>query len=163
MKISKPRGTRDFLPEETTRRRHVENIMRQVVNNWGYHEIITPTFEKLDLFTLKSGEGVVGELYNFMDKGNREMTLRPELTAPVMRMYVNGLQANPRPLKLFYFENCFRYERPQKGRYREFWQFGVEVIGSKLTDADAEIIALASEMIRAVGIQGDLHVGHLGI
>ncbi len=163
MKISKPRGTRDFLPEETARRRHVEGIMRRVVDNWGYHEIITPTFEKLDLFTLKSGEGVVGELYNFKDKGDREMTLRPELTAPVMRMYVNELQATPRPLKLFYFENCFRYERPQKGRFREFWQFGVEVIGSKLTDADAEVIALASEMVMAAGIRGDLHVGHLGI
>ncbi|MEA1985325.1 MAG: histidine--tRNA ligase [Euryarchaeota archaeon] len=163
MKISKPRGTRDFLPEETARRRHVEGIMRHVVNNWGYHEIITPTFEKLDLFTLKSGEGIVGELYYFKDKGDREMTLRPELTAPVMRMYVNELQATPRPLKLFYFENCFRYERPQKGRFREFWQFGVEVIGSKQTDADAEVIALASEMVMAAGIQGDLHVGHLGI
>lgn len=163
MKVSKPRGTRDFLPEETARRRNVENIMRQVVKKWGYKEIITPTFEHLELFTLKSGEGVVGELYNFNDKGNREMTLRPELTAPVMRMYVNEMQAMSRPLKLFYFENCFRYERPQKGRFREFWQFGVEVIGSKRADADAEIIALATNMIESAGIKGDLHVGHLGI
>ncbi|MBN2110368.1 MAG: histidine--tRNA ligase [Methanosarcinaceae archaeon] len=163
MKISRPRGTRDFLPEDTRRRRNVENILRKVVKNWGFSEIITPTFETLELFTLKSGEGIVGELYNFTDKGDREMTLRPELTAPVMRMYVNEMQANQRPLKLFYFENCFRYERPQKGRFREFWQFGVELIGSNRPDADAEVIALASEMLKAAGIKGSLHVNHLGV
>ena len=163
MKINRPRGTRDFLPEVTTHRRHVENKMREVVKNWGYNEIITPTFESLDLFTLKSGDGIIGELYNFTDKGDREMTLRPELTAPVMRMYVNEMQATQKPLKLFYFENCFRYERPQKGRFREFWQFGVEVIGSSRSDADAEVIALATNMLDSAGIKGNLHVGHLGI
>jgi histidyl-tRNA synthetase len=163
MKITKPRGTRDFLPEDTRKRRYVEGILRQVVKNWGFSEIITPTFENLELFTLKSGEGVIGELYNFTDKGDREMTLRPELTAPVMRMYVNEMQAYQQPLKLFYFENCFRYERPQKGRFREFWQFGVELIGSKRMDADAEVIALATEMLKAAGIKGDLNVNNLGV
>ena len=163
MKISRPRGTRDFLPENTRLRRFVENRMRDVVSRWGYHEVITPTFENLELFTLKSGEGVTGEIYNFSDKGDRELALRPELTAPVMRMYVNEMQATPRPLKLFYFENCFRYERPQKGRFREFWQFGVETIGSSRPEADAEVIALAEEIIESVGIKGDLRVGHLGI
>ncbi len=163
MKINKPRGTRDFLPEDTKRRRYVENILRQVVKNWGFNEIITPTFENLDLFTLKSGEGIVGELYNFTDKGGREMSLRPELTAPVMRMYVNEMQAYQQPTKLFYFENCFRYERPQKGRFREFWQFGVELIGSSKADADAEVIALATEMLKSVGIKGKLHVNNLGV
>jgi histidyl-tRNA synthetase len=163
MKITKPRGTRDFLPEETRKRRYVEGILRQVVRNWGFSEIITPTFENLELFTLKSGEGVIGELYNFTDKGDREMTLRPELTAPVMRMYVNEMQAQQQPLKLFYFENCFRYERPQKGRFREFWQFGVELIGSRRMDADAEVIALATEMLKSVGIKGDLNVNNLGV
>jgi histidyl-tRNA synthetase len=163
MKITKPRGTRDFLPEDTRKRRYVEGILRQVVRNWGFSEIITPTFENLELFTLKSGEGVIGELYNFTDKGDREMTLRPELTAPVMRMYVNEMQAQQQPLKLFYFENCFRYERPQKGRFREFWQFGVELIGSRRMDADAEVIALATEMLKSVGIKGDLNVNNLGV
>jgi histidyl-tRNA synthetase len=163
MTIQKPRGTRDFLPQDMARRRHLENRLRRVVNRWGYHEVVTPTFENLELFTMKSGEGVVGELYNFTDKGDREMTLRPELTAPVMRMFVNEMQAMPRPLKLFYFENCFRYERPQKGRFREFWQFGVELIGSEGPDADAEVIALATAMLEVAGIKGDLHVGYLGI
>ena len=114
MKVTRPRGTRDFLPEDTARRKYVENIMRNIACNWGYSEIITPTFEHLDLFTLKSGEGIERELYNFMDKGGRAMTLRPELTASVMRLYVNELQSFPKPLNLFYFTNCFRYERPQK-------------------------------------------------
>lgn len=163
MKIQKPRGTRDFLPQDMARRRELENKLRHIVNKWGYQEIVTPTFENLELFTMKSGEGVIGELYNFKDKGNREMTLRPELTAPTMRLYVNEMQNFPHPLKLFYFENCFRYERPQKGRFREFWQFGVELIGSEGADADAEVIALATNMLKVAGVEGHLHIGYLGI
>ncbi|WNY23789.1 Histidine--tRNA ligase [Methanimicrococcus hongohii] len=163
MTISKPRGTRDFLPEEMARRRAVEFKLREVIQKWGYGEVVTPTFEELELFTLKSGQGIIGELYNFTDKGDREMTLRPELTAPVMRAYVNEMQSFSRPIKLFYFENCFRYERPQKGRYREFWQFGAELIGSSKPEADAEVIALAMTMIESVGIKGDLNIGNLSI
>jgi histidyl-tRNA synthetase len=163
MTVNRPRGTRDFLPSETSRRKYVENVMRNVVRNWGYSEVITPTFEHLDLFTLKSGEGVIGELYNFTDKGGRELALRPELTAPVMRFYVNELQSLPKPLKLFYFENCFRYERPQKGRFREFWQFGVELIGSGKPDSDAEVIALAEAMLKAAGIKGKMKIGNLAV
>jgi len=163
MTISKPRGTRDFLPEEMSRRRNVEFKLREVIQKWGYGEVVTPTFEELELFTLKSGQGIIGELYNFTDKGDREMTLRPELTAPVMRAYVNEMQSFSKPVKLFYFENCFRYERPQKGRYREFWQFGAELIGSNKPEADAEVIALAMTMIGAVGITGDLNIGNLSV
>lgn len=163
MTVNRPRGTRDFLPADTARRRYVESIMRNVARNWGYSEIITPTFEHLDLFTLKSGEGIVGELYNFTDKGGRDVTLRPELTAPVMRLYVNELQSFPKPLQLFYFENCFRYERPQKGRFREFWQFGVELIGSGKPDSDAEVIALAEALLKAVGVRGDMKLGNLAV
>jgi histidyl-tRNA synthetase len=163
MTVNRPRGTRDFLPEDTARRKYVENIMRNITCNWGYSEIITPTFEYLDLFTLKSGEGIERELYNFMDKGGRAMTLRPELTAPVMRLYVNELQSFPKPLNLFYFENCFRYERPQKSRFREFWQFGVELIGSEKPDADAEVIALADALLKAVGVSCYMKIGNLAV
>ena len=163
MTVNRPRGTRDFLPEDTARRKYVENIMRNIACNWGYSEIITPTFEYLDLFTLKSGEGIERELYNFMDKGGRAMTLRPELTAPVMRLYVNELQSFPKPLNLFYFENCFRYERPQKSRFREFWQFGVELIGSEKPDADAEVIALAYALLKAVGVSCYMKIGNLAV
>jgi histidyl-tRNA synthetase len=118
---------------------------------------------RIELFTLKSGDGILGEIYNFKDKGDREIALRPELTAPVIRMYVEELQKSPKPLKFFYFDNCFRYERPQKGRFREFFQFGVEIIGSARPESDAEVIALAAEMLKSAGVRGDLHIGHIGI
>ncbi len=163
MEIQRPRGTRDFLPEEMTKRRYAENKMREIAERWGYGEVKTPAFEHIELFTIKSGEAIIGEIYNFRDKGDREIALRPELTAPVVRMYVEALQRSPKPLKFYYFDNCFRYERPQKGRFREFFQFGIEIIGSSRPEADAEVIALAVEMLNSVGIKGDLHVGHLGI
>jgi histidyl-tRNA synthetase len=163
MELQKPRGTRDFLPEEMIRRRYIENKLRQVATRWGYGEIKTPTFEHIELFTLKSGDGILGEIYNFRDKGDREIALRPELTAPVVRMYVEELQRFPKPLKFFYFDNCFRYERPQKGRFREFFQFGVEIIGSARPESDAEVIALAAQMLTSAGVKGDLHIGHIGI
>ncbi|MCK4938477.1 MAG: histidine--tRNA ligase [Methanosarcinales archaeon] len=163
MKIQKPRGTRDFLPDDTQKRRYIETKLRQTAKRWGYNEIKTPTFEHIELFTLKSGEGILGEIYNFKDKGDREMALRPELTAPVLRMYVNELQRAPKPVKLYYFDNCFRYERPQKGRFREFWQFGAEVIGSPRPEAEAEVIAIACRMLEDAGVDGELNVGHLGV
>jgi histidyl-tRNA synthetase len=163
MKIQKPRGTRDFLPEENRKRRYIETKLRQTAKRWGYNEIKTPTFEQIELFTVKSGEGILGEIYNFKDKGDREMALRPELTAPVVRMYVNELQRAPKPVKLYYFDNCFRYERPQKGRFREFWQFGAELIGSPRPEAEAEVIALACRMLEDAGADGELNVGHLGV
>ncbi len=163
MEFQRPRGTRDFLPDEMAKRRYIENRLRDVATRWGYGEIKTPTFEHIELFTIKSGEGILGEIYNFRDKGDREIALRPELTAPVIRMYVEGLQKSPKPLKFYYFDNCFRYERPQKGRFREFFQFGIEIIGSARPEAEAEVIALAVEMLNSAGVKGDLHVGHLGI
>jgi histidyl-tRNA synthetase len=163
MEVQRPRGTRDFLPEEMAKRKNVENRMRDVAQRWGYGEIKTPTFEHIELFTLKSGEGILGEIYNFKDKGDREIVLRPELTAPVIRMYVEELQRSAKPLKFYYFDNCFRYERPQKGRFREFFQFGVEIIGSARPESEAEVIAMAVEMLKSAGVQGDLHVGNLGI
>ncbi|WP_456468921.1 histidine--tRNA ligase [Archaeoglobus sp.] len=163
MKIERPRGTRDFLPEEMERRREVERRMREIAESFGYREIATPTFEHLELFTLKSGEGIVDEMYVFADKSGRKLALRPELTAPVMRMFVNECSVMPRPLRFYYFANCFRYERPQKGRYREFWQFGVELIGSDSYLADAEVINLAYRILDSLGIKFELQIGHVGI
>ncbi len=162
-KLERPRGTRDFLPEEMEKRRHVERIMRKIAESYGYREVCTPTFEHLELFTIKSGEQIVEEIYSFKDKGGRDLALRPELTAPVMRMFVNECSVMPRPLRFYYFANCFRYERPQKGRYREFWQFGVELIGSDEPESEAEVIALASRILDELGIDYELHVGHVGI
>jgi histidyl-tRNA synthetase len=163
MTIQRPRGTRDLLPEETWRRHGVRNAMQDVLKRWGYQEIVTPTFEHLELFTLKSGNAVIEEIYSFKDKGGRDLALRPELTAPVMRMYVNELQNAPKPQRLFYYGNCFRYERPQRGRFREFWQLGTELIGGARPDSEAEVIALADETLTSVGIKGEIHVGYLGL
>ncbi|MCU0637966.1 MAG: histidine--tRNA ligase [Methanothrix sp.] len=163
MTIQRPRGTRDFLPEETQRRRLAKRAMQQVLERWGYREVATPTFEHLELFTLKSGPSVVEEIYSFKDKGGRDIALRPELTAPVMRMYVSELQNSPKPQRLWYFGNCFRYERPQKGRFREFWQMGAELIGGARPDSEAEAVALADSALKSVGVAGDIHIGYLGL
>jgi histidyl-tRNA synthetase len=158
-----PRGTRDFTPEEMQRRRYTENSMMTTFQKFGYKEIQTPIFENLELFTAKSGATIIDELYSFKDKGDRELALRPELTAPVMRFYVDKLQMEPKPLKLFYFGNCFRYDRPQKGRYREFWQMGCELIGASTPEAMAELIALAYHAIKETGLKNiNLRVGNLG-
>ncbi len=116
--LQKPRGTRDFLPDEMERRRLIERRMRETARRWGYREVSTPDFEHLELFTMKSGEGIIQEMYVFEDKGGRQMTLRPEVTAAVLRMYVNEGKVLPKPIRWCYFADCFRYERPQKGRYR---------------------------------------------
>ncbi len=163
MTIQRPRGTRDFLPEDSFRRGAVRKRMQGILERWGYQEISTPTFEHLELFTIKSGPSIIDEIYAFKDKGGRDLALRPELTAPVMRMYVNELQTAPKPLRLHYFGNCFRYERPQRGRFREFWQLGAELVGSDRPDAEAEVIALASKLIESAGVSGDLHLGYLGL
>lgn len=159
--IQRPRGTRDFLPTEMEHRRAVERCMRETASLWGYREVCTPEFEELELFTARSGEGIIGEMYVFEDKGGRMMALRPEVTAAVQRMYLNEAKVAPKPLRWCYFADCFRYERPQKGRYRQFWQFGVELIGADTAVADAEVIMLASEILGSTGINFSLHVGHL--
>lgn len=159
-----PRGTRDFNPEEMKKRKYVEEKMRKTFKNFGYKEIQTPTFENLDLFTVKSGEEIIDEIYTFKDKGGRDLALRPELTAPAIRFYVEKLQMDPKPLKLFYFGNCFRYDRPQKGRYREFTQAGCELIGTDNPEALAELIALSYKIIRNIGLKEiKLKIGNLKI
>ncbi len=159
--LQKPRGTRDFLPDEMEARRTIEWRMREVARRWGYREVCTPEFEDLDLFTMRSGEGIIEEMYVFEDKGGRKLALRPEITASVIRMYINEAKVAPKPLRWCYFADCFRYERPQKGRYRQFWQFGVELIGADTALADAEAIMLAAEMLNATGVTYELKVGHL--
>jgi histidyl-tRNA synthetase len=160
----RPKGTRDFAPDEMERRRAVEGRFRALARGFGYREVQTPTFEHLELFTSKSGEGVVKQLYAFKDKADRDLTLRPEITAPVLRFYVAEMAMQPKPLKLFYFGNCFRYEEPQSGRYREFWQFGTELIGPETPEAAAESVAFAHACLAASGLQGlELRVGHIGV
>jgi histidyl-tRNA synthetase len=159
-----PRGTRDFTPDEMQKRRYLEHNMATTFTSFGYGEIQTPTFENLELFTAKSGESIINELYAFNDKGGRALALRPELTAPVIRCYVERLQMEPKPLKLFYFGNCYRYDRPQKGRYREFQQAGCEIIGTDTCEATAELLALAYTLLKNTGLKNiRLNIGNLTI
>ena len=124
----------------------------------------TPIFETLDLFTAKSGPGVVKQLYAFQDKSDRALTLRPELTAPVMRMISEEMRSSPKPLRLSYFGQCFRYEESKKGRYREFFQYGVELIGASGPLAEAEVVSLAINMLEACGLADyELRIGHVGV
>lgn len=164
MDFKKPRGTRDFLFDEMEERKYVENTIRSVVESYGFKEIKTPIFEDLELFTTRSGEGIKDELYHFQDKGGRDLALRPEITASVARLYNNNLQREAKPLKMYYFGSCFRYERPQAGRYRQFWQFGIEVIGGTPIYNEAEIIAMANDALSKINIQNyEIAIGHLGI
>lgn len=162
--IQRPRGTRDFGPEEMGKRRHIEGLLRKTAETFGYREIYTPTFEHSELFTERSGEAIKNEMYLFKDKGGRELSLRPELTLPTMRLYADKLRNKTKPIKVYYFTNCFRYERPQSGRFREFWQYGAEVIGCGEIEGDAEIIALAVNSIKKAGLEGFVtRIGHLGV
>jgi len=162
--IEKQRGTRDFGPDEMAKRRFVEGKLREAAESYGYREVATPTIESQELFVAKSGPAVLKELYAFKDRGGRDICLRPELTLPTMRFFAAELRALPRPVKVYYYGPVFRYEEPQMGRYREFWQFGVELIGADTPEADAEVIALARDAIGRLGIEGmELRVGHIGV
>ncbi len=162
--FQRPRGTRDLLPGTMQRREAYLRTVRALMHGAGYGEVLTPTFEHLELFEAKSGAGIRDELYAFDDKSGRKLTLRPELTAAVMRAYLEEMTHLPKPLKLYYIANCFRYERPQAGRYREFWQIGAELLGADPLLGDVETIALAWRCLQAAGVE-TLHVrlGHLGL
>lgn len=153
VRLEKVKGTRDLLPEEMEKRRWVFERIREVFERYNFHEVLTPTFEYTTLFQLRSGEEVVEQLYAFDDKGKRNISLRPDMTSSVARLYVNSFQNAPKPVKWYYIANMFRYEEPQSGRYREFWQAGVELLGSGSVEADAEVIALFVESYLATGLK----------
>lgn len=156
MLTNAPRGTKDILPEQIGNWRFVENQIRTICKNYGYEEIRTPTFEHTELFQRGIGEGtdvVDKEMYTFKDRGDRSITLRPENTASVVRAYLqNKLYAAGNLVKLFYIGSMFRYDRPQAGRLREFHQFGVEALGEQNPAVDAEIILLAWDFLKSLGL-----------
>lgn len=153
MQIQKPRGTYDIVPSEINKRRYVEDTARKIFSFFNFSEIRTPTFENTQLFKRGIGEEtdiVSKEMYSFNDG---EFTLKPEMTASVIRSYLENSLFNESPLqKLFYISNMFRAERPQKGRYREFSQFGAEAIGSADYTIDVEVITLADSILKSLGI-----------
>lgn len=165
--IQKMRGTLDILPEQTPAFAYIEKTAREICERYGYREIRTPTFEATELFSRGVGDTtdvVQKEMYTFPDKEGRSLTLRPEGTASVARaMIEHGRCGGVMPEKLFYLINCFRYEAPQAGRSREFFQFGTETFGSPSPYADATVIALANDVIRALGIRDvSLHLNSIG-
>ena len=162
--FERPRGTRDFGPADAAKHRFVEQSLRTTSRSFGFREILTPTFESTELFKAKSGPGILEEMFTFTDKGGRQLALRPEFTASVIRFFLSDLRNEPKPLKVFTMGNCFRYEEPQKGRYREFFQWNCEIIGASSLEADAEIIALAVAGLKGVGLgQTETRIGHIGM
>ena len=156
MLTNAPRGTKDILPEQVADWVKLENKIRKMCGIYGFEEIRTPIFEHTELFQRGIGEGtdvVDKEMYTFTDKGDRSITLRPENTASVVRAYLqNKLYATGGLVKLFYIGSMFRYDRPQAGRMREFHQFGVEALGEENPAVDAEIILLAWDFLKSLGL-----------
>ncbi len=156
--IQAPRGTVDVLGDEAARREAVEAQAKRVLEAAGFARIETPAFESTELFARGVGEAtdiVQKEMYSFEDGAGRSLTLRPEGTAPVCRAYIeHGMHKRPQPVKLWYLSSFFRAEAPQRGRYREFWQVGAEIIGSAAPEADAELIVLLSDLLHALGVRG---------
>lgn len=167
MKISAPKGTRDILPTEIAAWQRAERIFADVCSRYGYQEIRIPTFESTDLFQRGVGDTtdvVQKEMYTFLDKGGRSISLRPEGTAGVVRSYVeNGMASWSSPVRLWYNITAFRYENVQKGRYREFHQFGCEVFGSDGPVVDAELISLLALFFEEIGLgQTSLRINSIG-
>jgi histidyl-tRNA synthetase len=155
VKIQAPRGTYDVLPEQADERARLERTAAKILERAGYGRTETPAFEATQLFSRTVGEAtdvVQKEMYTFPDGSGESMTLRPEGTAPVVRAYLeHGMHKAPQPVKLWYLSSYFRYERPQAGRFRQFWQIGVEAIGSADPAVDAEVILLLGELLEAIG------------
>ena len=156
MLIGAPRGTKDILPGSIVAWRYVEQIMREVCAAFDYHEIRTPMFEHTELFHRGIGDTtdvVEKEMYTFMDRGKRSITLRPENTASVVRAFVeNKMYGDVVPTKLYYIGPMFRYDRPQAGRMRQFHQFGIEALGAASPTIDAEVIMLALQTLKRLGL-----------
>jgi histidyl-tRNA synthetase len=165
--IQAPKGTYDVLPQDAAGRRALASQAERILGAAGYERIETPAFESTELFARGVGEAtdiVQKEMYSFDDGGGRSLTLRPEGTAPVCRAYIeHGMHKLPQPVKLWYLSSFFRSENPQRGRYRQFWQVGAEVIGAAGPETDAELIGLLAELLEAMGVRGTrLRLASLG-
>lgn len=165
--INKPRGTEDILPSDSPLWRKIEQVAHNVCKNFGFKEIRTPVFEDTSLFQRGVGDTtdvVQKEMYTFEDKGGRSITLRPEGTASLARSFIeNSLFANPQPTKLYYIISCYRYEKPQSGRLREFHQFGIECFGGTSDATDAEVITLALTFFKKLGVDNlKLNINSIG-
>ncbi|MEM3704261.1 MAG: histidine--tRNA ligase [Candidatus Bathyarchaeia archaeon] len=158
------RGMRDFLPEEAKIMRFIEDKARKVARLYGYKEIITPVVESYELLAAKAGEEVRSRMYVFEDLGGRKVALRPEFTASVARLVATTLRNEPKPLRLLSIGSLYRYDEPQRGRFREFWQSNFELMGSEKPEADAEILLLTNSLMKSVGLKNyKFKIGHVGV
>jgi len=158
------RGMRDLLPKEAQKIRHVEHTARELACLHGYEEVITPVVESHDLLGAKAGEELRLRMYAFNDLGGRKVALRPEFTASIARLVATKLRTAPKPLRLFCVGSLYRYDEPQFGRFREFWQADYEIMGSSKPEADAEIVTLTNALLQRLGIRNHyLKIGHMGI
>jgi histidyl-tRNA synthetase len=158
------RGMRDLLPEEAKIMRFIEEKARKTAKLYGYREIITPVVESYELVAAKAGEEVRARMYAFEDLGGRKVALRPEFTASVARLVATTMRNEPKPLRLFCVGSLYRYDEPQKGRFREFWQSNFELMGSEKPEADAEVLLLTNTFMKAVGLRNyAFKVGHVGV
>jgi histidyl-tRNA synthetase len=158
------RGMRDLLPEEAEKMRYAELMARQLAQLYGYREIITPIVEFYELLAAKSGEEIRHRMYAFQDFSGRKVALRPEFTASIARLVAITMRNKPKPIKLFCTGSLYRYDEPQFGRYREFWQTNFELIGSSHPEADAEIFLITNDLVEKLELQNYwFKVGHVGI
>ncbi len=154
-KVPPPKGTRDFYPDIMARRNWILDRWKEVSIRNGFVEYDGPIFERLELYTQKSGEGIVSELFSLTDRGGRDLAIRPEMTPSLARMVNQKINALPRPIKWFSMPRCCRAERPQKGRLREFFQWNVDIVGMDSVLADAESIYTAIDCLRYMGLRGN--------
>jgi histidyl-tRNA synthetase len=157
------RGMRDLLPEEAKMMKYIEDKARKTARLYGFKEIITPIVESYELLSVKAGEEVRSRMFVFKDLGDRRVALRPEFTASVARLVATTLRTEPKPFRLFSVGSVYRYDEPQKGRYREFWQSNYELMGSNRPEADAEILMLTDSLMKTVGLNCAIKVGHVGV
>ncbi|MCI8609113.1 MAG: histidine--tRNA ligase [Firmicutes bacterium] len=167
MLTNAPKGTKDILPDQIHKWHYVENVFRDICRRYGFREMRTPVFEHTELFTRGIGDTtdvVQKEMYTFEDHGKRSITLKPEGTSPAVRAFIEHKQyAEMQPSKYYYVTPCFRYEKPQSGRLREFHQFGIEVFGTPDMMADAEVICLAHDFLTSLGItEIELRINSVG-
>ena len=148
-----PYGTRDFLPDEAREKRAIESLLAEGFVRWGYDEIVTPAFEFVDTLTLGNGRRIEPYMFKFFDRQNRTLALRHEMTTPIARVVASRMKGAEMPLKLFYLSPVYRYEQAQTGRQCEFYQAGVEFMGSDSEAADAEIVALAATSMKNAGLK----------
>jgi len=158
------RGMRDFLAKDSQKIRYVEQRAREIAQLYGYEEVITPVLESYELLAAKAGEEIRLRMYSFSDMAGRKVALRPEFTPSIARLVATKMRTMPKPIKLFCVGSLYRYDEPQYGRFREFWQADYELMGSSQPEADAEIIAITSNLLQAVGLRKHyLKIGHMGI